>query len=199
LDQALKSVFGHAATTERSYPARGYSEPSLSEPERKHAAALMRINHAGEVCAQALYHGQGLASRNPSVRNKMQAAAIEEGDHLAWCSKRLTELSSHTSYLNPFWYAGSFAIGLTAGLIGDKWSLGFLAETEKQVVKHLENQMQLLPASDDKSQQILQQMRQDEAKHEDDAIAAGAAQLPLFIKKIMGLTSKLMVKTAYFI
>lgn len=199
LDQALKSVFGNPTTTGRQYPAKNGIETDLSAGERKHAAALMRINHAGEVCAQALYHSQGLMSRSQQVREKMQHAAVEEGDHLAWCSQRLSELGSHTSYLNPLWYMGSFAIGLTAGLVGDKWSLGFLAETENQVVKHLKNQMSLLPTQDEKSHQILQQMQHDEAQHRDDAMHAGAAELPLIVKKWMGFTSKVMVKTAYWI
>lgn len=199
LDQTLKSWCGHTTNTARSYPAQDIAEPSLTEKERAHAAALMRINHAGEVCAQALYHGQGLVSRRTDVREKMQHAATEEGDHLAWCTQRLTELGSHTSYLNPLWYAGSFAIGLTAGLVGDKWSLGFLAETEHQVVQHLENQLDLIPPQDSKTPVILQQMQTDEAQHRDDAISVGAAELPGVIKKLMALTSKLMVKIAYWV
>lgn len=199
LDQALKSVFGAPATTERKYPAQATKETELTDQQRKHSAGLMRINHAGEVCAQALYHGQGLVSRRDDVREKMEQAAIEEGDHLAWCSKRLTELGSHTSYLNPLWYMGSFAIGITAGLIGDQWSLGFLAETENQVVNHLDKHLNLLPEKDEKSLQILQQMKIDEAQHRDDAKQAGAAELPTFIKKLMGFTSKIMVKTTYWL
>lgn len=198
LDQALKSLCGKPATTERQYPAQNIPEPNLDEAERKHAASLMRINHAGEVCAQALYQGQGLVSKSPDVRAKMQHAAIEEGDHLAWCSKRLTELNSHTSYLNPLWYVGSFAMGVSAGLVGDKWSLGFLAETENQVVKHLHSHLTLLPTQDEKSYKILQQMQMDEAQHRDDAINAGAAELPTFVKKLMQFTSKIMVKTTYW-
>lgn len=199
LDQALKSVFGNAITTERPYPANKIKEPDLTHEQRQHSASLMRVNHAGEVCAQALYHGQGLVSKRADVREKMEQAAIEEGDHLAWCAQRLTELGNHTSYLNPFWYAGSFAIGLTAGLVGDKWSLGFLAETENQVVKHLESHLKLLPPQDEKSVTILQQMQQDEAQHRDDAVKAGAAELPSFLKKLMSYASKMMVKTAYWI
>lgn len=198
-DQALKSIFGDPETSGRTYPAENSIEPNLNIEQRKHSAALMRVNHAGEVCAQALYHGQGLASRCKEIRNKMQNAAIEEGDHLSWCSRRIIELHSHTSYLNPFWYASSFVIGLSAGLIGDKWSLGFLAETENQVVKHLENQITLLPAQDEKSFLVLQQMRFDESHHRDDAIKAGAVELPIWIKKIMAATSKIMVKVSYWI
>ena len=198
-DQALKSIFGNAETTDRKYPAESVADHLLTEDQRKHSASLMRINHAGEVCAQALYHGQGLVSRREDVREKMEKAAIEEGDHLAWCSQRLEELGSHTSYLNPLWYVGSFAIGVTAGLVGDKWSLGFLAETENQVVKHLEGHLQSLPAEDEKSASILQQMREDEAHHRDDAIDSGAAELPSPIKTLMGFTAKIMVKIAYWI
>lgn len=197
LDQGLKAVFGKTQTTGRPSPAKSISEANLSVEQKKHAAAIMRINHTGEVCAQALYQGQAIASRTKAVKEKMHHAAVEEGDHLAWCSARIMELGSHTSYLNPFWYTGSLMIGLTAGLVGDKWSLGFLAETECQVVKHLENQMKLLPAEDQKSQTILQQMRVDEAKHQEDAIRAGAAELPSFIKKIMQWTSAVMVKLSY--
>lgn len=199
VDQALRAVVGQAKTTGRPYPPGPESATPLSAEQTKQSAALMRINHTGEVCAQALYHGQGMVSRSCDVKHKMQQAAIEEGDHLAWCSKRLAELSSHTSYLNPVWYTGSFMIGLTAGLIGDKWSLGFLAETEQQVVAHLETHLHLLAEKDERSYQILQKMQQDELTHRDDAIHAGAALLPLFIKKLMQFSSKVMVKTAYWI
>lgn len=199
LDQALRSIRGGVVSTERANPAKAEPEPDLSATERKHAAGLMRVNHTGEVCAQALYHGQGLVSRNPDIQYQMQHAAIEEADHLAWCGTRLKELDSHASYLNPVWYAGSFMLGVTAGLIGDKWSLGFVAETEYQVVKHLESHLNLLPTQDTKSIKILEQMRSDEAQHRDEAIKAGAANLPDFIKKIMTLASKIMVKTTYWI
>jgi len=199
IDQALRAVLANAKTTERTYPAKNEREADLTLEQRKQAAALMRINHAGEVCAQALYQAQGLVSHRPELREKLQRAAIEEGDHLAWCHTRLVELGSHVSYLNPFWYAGSFAIGLAAGVIGDRWSLGFLAETENQVVKHLEKHLQLLPSGDQKSYKILQQMHQDEAEHRDYAINEGAAILPEWVKKVMQMTSKIMVKTAYWI
>jgi ubiquinone biosynthesis monooxygenase Coq7 len=198
MDQALRAIVGSAKTSGRPYPAIGESEPVLSDKERKHAAGLMRVNHAGEVSAQALYHAQGLISKNQEVRQHMQDAAMEEGDHLDWCSKRLSELGSHTSYLNPVWYAGSFAIGLVAGWVGDEWSLGFVAETEQQVVKHLEKHLQSLPEQDLKSAAILREMQIDEAKHRDEAIQSGAKALPLLIKKLMNLTSKMMVKTAYW-
>ncbi|EKD73794.1 MAG: hypothetical protein ACD_45C00183G0010 [uncultured bacterium] len=199
VDQALRAISANAKTTARPYPAENILEVDLTREQRQHTAALMRINHAGEVCAQALYHGQGLVSHRHDVKKKMQQAAIEEGDHLAWCNRRLAELNSHVSYLNPFWYAGSFAMGLTAGIIGDKWSLGFLAETESQVVKHLERQAALLPEEDQKSLHILRQMREDEAQHCDDALLAGAATLPRWVKKMMHFTASCMVKTAYYI
>lgn len=199
LDQAVRTVFGKPETTERKNPSVGEPEPLLSDAQRKQSSSLMRVNHTGEVCAQALYHAQGLVSKRADIKEKMQQAAIEEGDHLAWCNRRLIELGSHTSYLNPFWYAGSFAIGLTAGLIGDQWNLGFLAETENQVVQHLEKHIQLLPAQDQKSYKVLQQMQQDEAQHRDDAMKAGAHVLPEMIKQLMRMTSKLMVKVSYWI
>lgn len=199
VDQAVRAVFGKTETTQRKNPAMGINESSLTLEQRKHSAGLMRVNHSGEVCAQALYHAQGLVSRRDDIKSKMQHAAIEEGDHLIWCSGRLTELGSHTSYLNPFWYAGSFMIGLTAGLVGDKWSLGFLAETEQQVVQHLESQITMIPEQDLKSYKIIQQMREDEAQHRDEALNAGAASLPEGIKKLMQLTAKVMVKVSYYI
>jgi ubiquinone biosynthesis monooxygenase Coq7 len=199
IDQAVRAVLANPKTSERIYPGKNQIENNLTLEQRKHAAALMRINHAGEVCAQALYHGQGLVSQRADIKEKMQQAAIEEGDHLAWCQTRLMELGSHTSYLNPFWYAGSFAIGITAGLIGDKWSLGFLAETENQVVAHLEKHLQQLPENDKRSYQILLKMRQDEAEHRDGAMEAGARALPQWIKKMMQFSSKVMVKTAYWV
>jgi 3-demethoxyubiquinol 3-hydroxylase len=196
IDQAVRVVFGIPLATGRQYPARLEPEPHLSAGQTRHSAALMRVNHAGEVCAQALYHGQTLISRDPKVREKMEKAALEEGDHLAWCNERLQELHSHRSYLNPFWYAGSFIIGLTAGLWGDRWSLGFLAETEQQVVLHLQEHLKVLSSEDIKSLKVIQQIQEDEAKHRDDAIELGAKELPATIKKWMRFVSKLMVKTA---
>lgn len=199
LDQAVRALTDNAKTTGLAYPAKGVEEPLLSEEQRKRSAAFMRINHAGEICAQALYHGQGLVTRSKAVQEKMQEAAIEEGDHLAWCKQRLNELDSHTSYLNPLWYAGSFCIGMVAGMIGDKWSLGFVAETERQVIKHLAGHSQVLLSQDQRSYTVLQQMEKDEAKHRDEAIASGAHELPELIKEGMALTSKVMVKTAYWV
>ena len=197
-DQILRTLLNNPKTTGRSYPAQFISESSLTEVQCKHSAALMRINHAGEVCAQALYHGQAIASKNPVIKHSMQQAAIEEGDHLTWCRMRLVELGSHTSYLNPLWYVGAFTLGLLAGLIGDQWSLGFLAETEKQVVEHLEHHLNALAPEDKRSKKILQQMQWDEAEHRDTALAEGAKILPAFMQKWMKITSKVMVKVAYW-
>lgn len=199
LDQAIRALSNQAKTTGQPYPAKAILNTDLTEKEYKHAAGLMRINHAGEICAQALYHGQGVVSHTEQVQKKLSAAAIEEGDHLAWCHKRLIELNSHPSYLNPLWYTGSFCIGMVAGVIGDQWSLGFVAETERQVIKHLKNQLSALPPADKRSYAILQQMEKDEAKHRDEAIQLGAKELPTFIKIMMSLVSKVMVKTTYWI
>lgn len=198
-DQAIRAVTNNAQTTGSDYPAKNVQTASLSDAQRKQVAGLMRVNHAGEVCAQALYHGQGVVSKSLKVQEKMRKAAVEEGDHLAWCKQRLDELGSHTSYLSPLWYIGSFCIGITAGVMGDALSLGFLAETERQVIRHLEGHQARLPSEDLRSQAILRQMEADEARHRDDAINLGARELPLPIKKIMGLMSKIMVKTAYWV
>lgn len=200
LDQFVRGLAGKtAASQQRDYPARKTPEAELTRSERKHAAGLMRVNHAGEVAAQALYHAQALMSREPCVKQQMQTAALEEGDHLAWCEQRLRELGDKTSLLNPVWYAGSFAIGMAAGLAGDKWSLGFVAETERQVVNHLQTHLQKLPEKDQRSAQVLQQMQADEATHRDSAINAGANVLPDTIKKLMHFISRMMVKAAYWI
>lgn len=199
LDQTLRTLNDNSPTTQAKYPAGDNEEAEFTETERRKVIGLMRINHAGEIAAQGLYHGQALISRNEGLKNQMQQAALEEGDHLAWCKKRLDELGGQTSYLKPLWYSGSFCIGILAGLVGDKWSLGFVAETEQQVVKHLQSHLHQLPSKDERSIAILQQMEKDEAKHKDEAISSGAYALPQFIKKWMSLTSKIMVKTAYWI
>jgi ubiquinone biosynthesis monooxygenase Coq7 len=199
VDNILRTLFGKPARATRSSPAKSLAEPDLTRAERKTAANIMRVNHAGEIAAQALYQGQTLLSRDKALQTKLQHAANEECDHLQWCADRIAELDSHTSYLNPFWYAGSFVIGAAAGWVGDKWSLGFVAETEQQVVAHLEKQLAELPKNDLKSAEILRQMQVDEAHHRDDAIKSGAATLPAWIKKLMSLTSSVMVKTAYWI
>lgn len=199
LDNALRALSGHIHTTGRASPASGVPEPSLTDPERRHAAACMRINHAGEIAAQALYHGQAFVSRSDTLKEQLFHAATEEGDHLSWCNERLTELDSHISRLTPFWYAGSFLIGAIAGLAGDRWSLGFVAETESQVMKHLDRHLQELPPKDHRSRAILQQMHHDENTHRETAILAGAAKLPSPVQKLMRFASVVMVKTAYWI
>jgi ubiquinone biosynthesis monooxygenase Coq7 len=199
LDGAIRALTGHSQHTGATYPASQLAEPALSAAENKHAAGLMRINHAGEICAQALYHGQGLIAASSTAQTNMQQAAIEEGDHLVWCQKRIEELQSHTSYLNPLWYIGSFGIGMAAGALGDGLSLGFIVETERQVIIHLQEQHARLPTNDVRSASILAQMQIDEAKHRDEALAAGAKELPRIVKRIMALTAKVMVKTSYWI
>jgi ubiquinone biosynthesis monooxygenase Coq7 len=199
MDKAVRTVFGAPPVTERPNPAQAQPEAELSNDQRRLVAGLMRVNHAGEVSAQALYQGQSLTAKLGEVRSKMERAAMEENDHLAWCEQRLTELDSHASVLNPLWYAGSFAIGAAAGLAGDKWSLGFVVETEKQVVRHLEEHLERLPPQDHKSRAILEQMQEDEAHHATTALQAGSAELPKPVKQLMRLTSKLMTTTAYYI
>ena len=197
IDQGVRTVFGKPDITERSNPADPVSENEMTEAEKKLSIGLMRVNHAGEVAAQALYQGQALTARNTETREQMQRSAQEEFDHLDWCEKRLNDLGGHTSYLNPLWYAGSLSIGAMAGAIGDKWSLGFVVETEKQVGKHLEEHLAKLPENDDKSRAVLEQMDIDEAKHAVKAQNAGAANLPPPVKMLMKLTSKIMTRTAY--
>jgi ubiquinone biosynthesis monooxygenase Coq7 len=199
LDQALHTVFGPAPTPGRASPATGKAGAELSVTERELSGRLMRINHSGEICAQALYQGQAATARLPEVRGKMEQAAQEENDHLAWTEERIRELGGHTSYLNPLWYAGSFAIGALTGIIGDKWSLGFVAETERQVVRHLEGHLQQLPAEDRKSRTILEQMRDDEGRHATVAIESGGAELPEPVRQAMRCSSKIMTHTAYWI
>ena len=198
-DTALRSVFG-GANAQRPIPtSTGNSDMELDAVERKHAAGLMRVNHVGEVCAQALYQSQKLVARNPEIQKMLNHSGQEEMHHLAWCETRLKELGSHTSFLNPFWYAGSFAIGLIAGLAGDKWSLGFVAETEKQVESHLERHLETLPKEDHQSRAIVDQMRLDEIEHGQAALHAGGATLPKPIQGIMQLMSKVMTSSAYHI
>ncbi len=201
IDQSLRATVATPTTTERSNPAQKVQVlTELTEEENKRSAQLMRINHAGEVSAQGLYRGQALTAKLPQVREQMERAALEENDHLAWCTQRLDELSSHRSRLNPLWYWGSFSMGATAGLIGDKWSLGFVKETEDQVEKHLTEHLGKLPASDLPSTVILQQMKEDEIRHGQMAQQAGGAKLPWPIRKLaMPLLSKLMTGTAKYI
>jgi len=196
-DQGLRTVFGKPDITERPDPAEDIVENDMTEADKKLSAGLMRVNHAGEVAAQALYQGQALTARSNSVKSQMQRSAQEEYDHLDWCEKRVKALGSHTSVLNPLWYAGSLSIGALAGAIGDKWSLGFVVETEKQVGKHLQEHLNRLPESDKKSHAVLEQMDIDEAEHAETAKNAGAARLPEPVKAAMKLTSKIMTKTAF--
>ena len=193
VDQALRTVHTLAPTTERSNPSEGVVKSELSAPERKLSASLMRINHAGEVSAQGLYRGQALAAKREDIREQMERSAMEENDHLNWCETRLNELDSQKSLFSPLWYMGSFGIGAVAGLVGDKWSLGFVKETEDQVVRHLDEHLEKLPLNDTTSRAILEQMKIDEAYHADVAVEAGAAKLPLPVRKLMmPLMSKLM-------
>lgn len=196
-DTALRSVVGGAHAHRPTPGSDKQSTTLLDAKDREHAAGLMRVNHVGEVCAQALYQSQKLVARNPEIRQMLDHSGQEEMDHLAWCETRLQELGSHTSYLNPLWYAGSFAIGLAAGLAGDKWSLGFVAETEKQVENHLESHLEKLPVEDERSRAIVDQMRIDEIEHGQAAISAGGAVLPEPIQKLMQAMSKVMTSTAY--
>lgn len=199
LDQALRTVFGRPNTTGRPNPATGHEEVELSDGDKRLAARLMRVNHTGEVCAQALYHGQSVTARLENVRRDMKRAASEENDHLAWCEHRIEELGSHRSVLNPVFYAGSFAVGAIAGAIGDRWSLGFVAETEDQVVRHLDKHLDQLSNKDEKSRAILERMRSDEARHAGKAREAGGADLPFVVRLLMSATSKVMTKTTYWV
>ncbi len=197
-DKRLKKIEKKKKTRNyRPYPAKTVPEAVLTSEEKQHVAGLMRVNHAGEIAAQALYKAQALASRNHEIKRTLQESAEEEYDHLHWCETRLKELDSHTSYLEPVWFTGSFAIGLAAGSFGDRWNLGFLAETEHQVVEHLDEHLRKLPQQDQKSRAILEQMQQDEAHHANTAESAGAYQLPRPVRDLMALTSQVMKKTAY--
>lgn len=197
LHQGLRTLAGDRRNA-RDNPASQTEEATLNRRDRRHAAGLMRVNHAGEVAAQALYQGQAATARLPDVREAMEEAAREEEDHLAWCEQRLAELGEKPSRLGPFWYAGSFAIGAAAGLAGDKWSLGFVAETEKQVCDHLSGHLDKLPENDQRSRSIVEKMRDDEARHGETAKQAGGAALPRPVRDVMKLASKLMTRAAYW-
>ena len=199
VDQAMRTLFGRPQATERSSPGRNEPEAKLTQQQRDLTARLMRINHTGEICAQALYQGQALTARLPQVRDSMARAAQEENDHLDWCESRLRELDNRKSLLNPLWYAGSFAIGAAAGLAGDKWSLGFVAETEHQVVEHLQEHLDRIPQEDTRSRAILEQMKEDELQHATQALEAGGATLPMPIRLAMKLSSKLMTRSVYWL
>ena len=196
-DRALRAVFAPARGL-RPVPG-GPGNPDLSEPERRHSAALMRVNHAGEVAAQALYHGQAFAARSGAAYDLLEKAAQEETDHLAWCETRLAELGSRPSLLNPLWYAGSFALGLIAGSLGDRASLGFVAETERQVEGHLDSHLSSLPSGDTRSRAIVEAMQSDEVAHGERALAAGGAELPTPIRSLMHYASRVMTGTAYWV
>ena len=193
---AMETVFGRPAAG-RPNPAGDEPDVELDPAQRRHAAGLMRINHVGEICAQALYVGQAAVARDPETRDHLLEAAQEETDHLAWCADRLEELDDRPSLLNPLWYAGAYAIGLAAGLRGDGWNLGFVVETERQVEAHLEEHLDTLPPEDLRSRRILEQMKLDEARHADNAEAAGARILPQPIPAVMSLASKVMKTVAY--
>jgi ubiquinone biosynthesis monooxygenase Coq7 len=195
-DEALRTLSGVQAAA-RAAP-RGEGQGPQPEADRRASASLMRVNHTGEICAQALYSGQALVARDPEVRSALQEAGSEERDHLAWCRERLDRLDSRPSYLDPLWYAGSFAMGVVSGLAGDRWSLGFLAETEAQVEKHLEGHLERLPAGDHESRAILTQMREDEHRHGARGRELGAAELPLAVKMAMQAASRVMTRTAYW-
>ena len=195
-DQALRTIAGvHEAR--RSSPAAELPEADLSDEERLHAAALMRVNHVGEVCAQALYQGQGITARDERVRAAMAQAAEEEEDHLAWSAERIVQLGGRASLLNPLWYAGAFSMGAAAGLAGDRWSIAFLAETERQVEEHLEGHLARLSAEDRKTREVVAAMRDDERKHRMSAVAMGAGELPAPLRAAMRLAAKVMTTLAY--
>jgi ubiquinone biosynthesis monooxygenase Coq7 len=197
-DKGLRTLFAPAQTL-RPVPGDTLTDASLEDAQRKASAALMRVNHSGEVCAQALYQGQALTAREPSAKQALEQAAQEETEHLAWTERRIAELGGAKSVLNPLFYAGSFAIGAVSGLLGDKWNLGFLAETERQVVRHLEGHLERLPEADEKSRAIIEQMRDDEARHATSALEHGAAEMPAPVKAAMKASSKVMTETAYWL
>lgn len=197
IDQAMRTLFGRPQVTERSNPSDDLPDVDLSDEERDHIGRLMRINHTGEVCAQALYQGQALTARDPAVRKSMERSAAEENDHLDWCEQRVEQLGGRLSLLNPIWYAGSFTIGAIAGLAGDKWSLGFVAETEKQVEGHLDEHLKQVPQKDAKTHVILEQMKADEIIHGEKATAYGGVALPSPIRALMKATAKIMTTSVY--
>jgi ubiquinone biosynthesis monooxygenase Coq7 len=196
-DRALRAVAGVTHPSRPSPAERLPDNPSMSEEARAHAAALMRVNHVGEVCAQALYQGQALVAREPQAREALDRAAREEEDHLAWSAQRIRELGGRPSLLNPLWYAGSFAIGAAAGALGDKWNLGFLAETERQVEEHLAGHLERLPEEDRRTRAVVEAMRADEAKHRASAVQLGAGDLPEPVKRLMQVASRVMTTIAY--
>jgi len=195
-DKGLRTLLSEAHSV-RPYPDANVAEAPLSEAEKRHAAALMRVNHSGEICAQALYQGQALTARDPKVQQRLQHAAQEETEHLAWTSHRVHELGGHLSLLNPLWYTGSLALGAFAGLLGDKWNLGFLSETEQQVGAHLQSHLSRLPQQDEKSRVIVSQMYTDEIGHADMAVELGGVELPNPVPMLMKLNGRVMTSAAY--
>lgn len=200
VDTALRTLFvPRRRASKRANPGQTQVEQPMSSHEKRHVAGLMRVNHAGEVCAQALYQGQAATAQLTEVKQQMTEAAEEEIDHLAWCEQRLDELDSQPSVFNLLWYSGSFMIGALAGLAGDRWSLGFVAETERQVTLHLQKHLHKLPPQDIKTRAILTKMQDDEARHAEMAVAAGATELPVLIKRVMAVASTLMTRSSYYI
>jgi len=195
-DRALRTVAG-VHRTERASPAAGVPEGTLDAVARAEAAALMRVNHVGEVCAQALYQGQALTAREPANRRALAQAALEEQDHLVWSAARIEERGGRTSLLNPLWYGGALVLGAAAGALGDRWSLAFLAETEHQVEEHLSGHLERLPAEDRRTRAVVGAMRDDEARHRESAIALGAAELPGPVKQVMRAMAKVMTTVAF--
>ena len=197
-NRVLDTLFT-APRASRPFPAKTVDNPDLSESDRARAGRYMRVNHVGEICAQALYHSQAVTASSDKTRMQMEEAAREEVDHLAWCEQRLNELGSRKSYLNPVWYAGAFSIGALAGLAGDRWNLGFVAETERQVVEHLEDHLGKLPSRDFRSREVVSAMKADEARHAEHAVSAGAAEFPQSMKSVMKGVSRVMTSTAHWI
>ncbi|MDZ4299210.1 MAG: 2-polyprenyl-3-methyl-6-methoxy-1,4-benzoquinone monooxygenase [Moraxellaceae bacterium] len=198
-DNVLRTLASDAVQAQRPSPANALAEAGLSNEEKRQVAGFMRVNHTGEVCAQALYQGQALTAKLPEVREEMKRAAQEEVDHLAWCNERLSALNARPSVLNPLFYAASFGVGALAGMAGDKWSLGFVAETERQVCEHLQTHLNKLPMNDQRTRAVLVQMQQDESEHRDMAIRAGAADLPPPLQQGMRALAKVMTQTTYYI
>ena len=198
VDKGLRTLFAQAKSA-RPVPGAYQPEADLSPAERQRAAALTRVNHVGEICAQALYQGQAITSQNPALRASLEQAAHEESEHLAWTEQRIEELGGRKSLLNPLWYAGALGLGLIAGKCGDKWNLGFLAETERQVEAHLERHLEQLPANDQRSRDIAQQMKTDETRHADTALKLGGAPLPEPVKRLMQTAARVMTRTAYYV
>jgi len=197
-DRGLRTLFAPAQSA-RAVPGEALPDAVMSEPARREAAALMRVNHSGEICAQALYQGQALTARNVQAKAALEQAAREETEHLAWTERRIEDLGGRKSALNPLWYAGSFAIGAAAGLLGDRWNLGFLAETERQVVEHLDGHLRRLPAEDARSRAVIEQMKEDEGRHATSALEHGGVELPEPVRFAMRCASRVMTRTAYWI